>query len=122
MDSINRPIKSATVSIGNLGAVTDEDGSYEILVPAGKNVTVRYGHVAYNSFSKTFRIQKGKTLYFSPRLYYKTESIDEVIIIDERANIQGLVGVDRKTAQLLTQRKSRDRKCIKNAAGSKFQQ
>ena len=67
LDSINRPIENATVSIGNLGAVTNKDGSYEILVPAGKNITVRYGHVSYNSFSKTFRVQKGKTLYFSPR-------------------------------------------------------
>ncbi|UCE94750.1 MAG: carboxypeptidase-like regulatory domain-containing protein, partial [Flavobacteriaceae bacterium] len=101
LDSINRPIENATVSIGNLGTVTDEKGAYEIKVPANKNITVRYGHVSFNSFSKTFRIQRGKTLYFSPRLFSKTESIDEVIIIDERASTQGLVAVEAKTAQLI---------------------
>lgn len=101
LDSINRPIENATVSIGSLGTVTDQDGAYEILIPAGKNVTVRYGHVSYNSFSKSFRVQKGKTLYFSPRLYYKTESIDEVIIIDEKANSGGLIGIDNRTVKTL---------------------
>ncbi len=101
LDSINKPIENATVSIGGLGTVTDQDGAYEILIPAGRSVTVRYGHVSFNSFSKTFRVQKGKTLYFSPRLFYKTESIDEIIIIDERANSQGLIGIDSRIVQKL---------------------
>ncbi|MEL4454656.1 TonB-dependent receptor [Lutimonas vermicola] len=101
LDSINNPIENATISIGGLGTVTDQDGSYEILIPAGRSVTIRYGHVSYNSFSKTFRVQKGKTLYFSPRLYNKTESIDEIIIIDERANSQGLIGIESRTVKQL---------------------
>jgi len=120
LDSINRPIENATVSIGNLGAVTDENGSYEILVPAGKNITVRYGHVAYNSFSKTFRVQKGKTLYFSPRLYYKTEAIDEVIIIDQRANTQGLVGIESRTAQILPSANQGIESVLKTLPGVNF--
>lgn len=120
LDSINRPIENATVSIGNLGAVTSEDGTYEILIPAGKNVTVRYGHVAYNSFTKTFRVQKGKTLYFSPRLYYKTESIDEVIIIDQRASTQGLVGIDSKTAKVLPSANQGVESVLKTLPGVNF--
>ena len=120
LDSINRPIENATVSIGNLGAVTNKDGSYEILVPAGKNITVRYGHVSYNSFSKTFRVQKGKTLYFSPRLYYKTESIDEVIIIDERASTQGLVGIDSRKAQILPSANQGIESVLKTLPGVNF--
>ena len=120
LDSINRPIENATVSIGNLGAVTNKDGSYEILVPAGKNITVRYGHVSYNSFSKTFRVQKGKTLYFSPRLYYKTESIDEVIIIDERASTQGLVGIDSRTAKIIPSANQGIESVLKTLPGVNF--
>ena len=120
LDSINRPIENATVSIGNLGAVTNKDGSYEILIPAGKSITVRYGHVSYNSFSKTFRVQKGKTLYFSPRLYYKTESIDEVIIIDQKANIQGLVGIDSRTARLLPSANQGVESVLKTLPGVNF--
>ncbi|MCP4882256.1 MAG: TonB-dependent receptor [Flavobacteriales bacterium] len=120
LDSINRPIENATVSIGNLGAVTKQDGSYEILVPAGKNIKVRYGHVSYNSFSKTFRIQKGKTLYFSPRLYYKTESIDEVIIIDQRANAQGLVDISSRTARIIPSANQGIESVLKTLPGVNF--
>lgn len=101
LDSLNMPIEDATVSIGSLGTVTDKDGAYEIIIPAGKLVTVRYGHVSYNSFSKSFRVQKGKTLYFSPRLFSKTESFNEVIIIDQSNNAKGMVPIDNKTVRLL---------------------
>ena len=53
LDSINNPIENATISIGNLGTVSDENGAYLLRVPAGKNVEIRFGHVAYNSFSKS---------------------------------------------------------------------
>ncbi|WKK67605.1 carboxypeptidase-like regulatory domain-containing protein [Lutimonas zeaxanthinifaciens] len=120
LDSINRPIENATVSIGNLGTVTDVKGSYEIKVPANKNITVRYGHVSFNSFSKTFRIQRGKTLYFSPRLFSKTESIDEVIIIDERASTQGLVAIEGKTAQIIPSANQGIESVLKTLPGVNF--
>lgn len=120
LDSINRPIENATVSISNLGTVTKKDGSYEIMIPAGRNVTVRYGHVSYNSFTKTFRVQRGKTLYFSPRLYYKTEAIDEVIIIDQRANSQGLIGVSSKTARVLPSANQGVESVLKTLPGVNF--
>ncbi|MCA0931986.1 TonB-dependent receptor [Lutimonas saemankumensis] len=120
LDSINRPIENATVSIGNLGTVTNEEGAYEIKVPANRNITVRYGHVSFNSFSKTFRIQRGKTLYFSPRLFSKTESIDEVIIIDERASTQGLVPVESKTAQIIPSANQGIESVLKTLPGVNF--
>lgn len=120
LDSINRPIENATVSIGNLGTVTDVSGSYEIKVPANKNITVRYGHISFNSFSKTFRIQRGKTLYFSPRLFSKTESIDEVIIIDERASTQGLVAIEGKTAQIIPSANQGIESVLKTLPGVNF--
>ncbi|MGI9530439.1 TonB-dependent receptor [Lutimonas sp.] len=120
LDSINRPIENATVSIGNLGTVTDEKGAYEIIIPAGKNVTVRYGHVAYNSFSKSFRVNRGKTLYFSPRLYRKTESIDEVIIIDPRASTEGIVTVSSETARLIPSANQGIESVLKTLPGVNF--
>lgn len=120
LDSINSPIENATVSIGNLGTVSDKDGNYKLFIPAGKNVTIRFGHVAYNSFSKTFRVQKGKTLYFSPRLFAKTESIDEVIIIDERANAQGITTIDRDLARTLPSANQGIESVLKTLPGVNF--
>lgn len=120
LDSINRPIENATVSIGSLGTITGKDGAYEIIIPAGKSITVRYGHVSYNSFSKTFRVQKGKTLYFSPRLYGKTESIDEVIIIDQSNNSQGFVAVDSKIVKILPSANQGVESVLKTLPGVNF--
>lgn len=120
LDSINRPIENATVSIGSLGTITGQDGKYEIIIPAGKNITVRYGHVSYNSFSKTFRVQKGKTLYFSPRLYSKTESIDEVIIIDQSNSTQGFVAVESKTVKILPSANQGVESVLKTLPGVNF--
>jgi len=120
LDSINNPIENATISIGNLGTVSDENGAYLLRVPAGKNVEIRFGHVAYNSFSKSFRIQKGKTLHFSPRLYSKTEFIDEVIIIDERPNVRGIETVDSQTAKLLPSANQGVESVLKTLPGVNF--
>ena len=120
LDSINNPIENATVSIGNLGTVTDASGAYEIIIPAGKNITIRYGHVSYNSFSKTFRVNRGKTLYFSPRLFNKTESIDEVIIIDPRAASQGVVPISSETARLIPSANQGIESVLKTLPGVNF--
>ncbi len=120
LDSINRPIENATVSVGSLGTVTDENGAYEIIIPAGRNITVRYGHVAFNSFTKTFRVNRGKTLYFSPRLYRKTESIDEVIIIDPRASTEGIVTVNSETARLIPSANQGIESVLKTLPGVNF--
>ncbi len=120
LDSINNPIENATVSIGSLGTVTDESGAYEIIIPAGKNITIRYGHISYNSFSKTFRVNRGKTLYFSPRLFYKTESIDEVIIIDPRASTEGIVTIDSQTARIIPSANQGIESVLKTLPGVNF--
>ncbi|MDN3644161.1 carboxypeptidase-like regulatory domain-containing protein [Lutimonas halocynthiae] len=120
LDSINNPIENATVSIGNLGTVTDASGAYEIIIPAGKNITIRYGHVSFNSFSKNFRVNRGKTLYFSPRLYSKTESIDEVIIIDPRAASQGVVPISSETARLIPSANQGIESVLKTLPGVNF--
>jgi len=120
LDSINNPIENATISIGNLGTVSDEKGVYKLVIPAGKNVEIRFGHVSYNSFSKSFRIQKGKTLYFSPRLFAKTETMDEVIIIDDRPNVQGITKIDRKMANLLPSANQGVESVLKTLPGVNF--
>jgi hypothetical protein len=120
LDSVNNPIENATISIGNLGTVSDENGAYLLRVPAGKNVEIRFGHVGYNSFSKSFRLQKGKTLYFSPRLFAKTEFIDEVIIIDERPNVQGIEKIDSRTARIIPSANQGIESVLKTLPGVNF--
>ena len=120
LDSINNPIENATISIGNLGTVSDEKGAYKLVIPAGKNVEIRFGHISYNSFSKSFRIQKGKTLYFSPRLFTKTETMDEVIIIDDRGNIQSIYKIDQGLATLLPSANQGVESVLKTLPGVNF--
>jgi len=120
LDSINNPIENATISIGNLGTVSDEKGAYKLVIPAGKNVEIRFGHVSYNSFSKSFRIQKGKTLYFSPRLFTKTETMDEVIIIDDRGNVQSIYKIDQGLATLLPSANQGVESVLKTLPGVNF--
>ena len=120
LDSINNPIENATISIGNLGTVSDEKGAYKLVIPAGKNVEIRFGHISFNSFSKSFRIQKGKTLYFSPRLFTKTETMDEVIIIDDKGNVQSIYKIDQGLATLLPSANQGVESVLKTLPGVNF--
>lgn len=120
LDSLSRPIENATVSISNMGTVTDANGEYKLILPGNKKVTVRFGHVAYNSFSKDFKIQSGKTLIFSPRLYLKTETINEVIIIDEKADERGVTNVKTETVRIIPSANQGIESVLKTLPGVSF--
>lgn len=120
LDSLSKPIENATVSISNMGTVTDANGEYKLILPGNKKVTVRFGHVAYNSFSKDFKIQAGKTLIFSPRLYLKTETINEVIIIDEKANERGVTNIKSETVSIIPSANQGIESVLKTLPGVSF--
>ncbi len=58
---------SATVMIGDVGTVTEFDGSYEISVPAGTH-TIQISYTSYNTYTQTFTIGDGETLEINAEL------------------------------------------------------
>ena len=100
-DSLNIPIERVSVRAGEVGTVTDSLGNYEIKIPANISITLEFSHISFRTLQKTISVNRNRTLYYSPRLFVKTERIDEVVIRDERTEVEGMTTLDRDLAQNL---------------------
>jgi hypothetical protein len=102
-NSKGNPIKEVTVLIDEIGTTTNNEGYYEIKIPAHKKskVTIKFSHISYFDFSKRITVQKGKTINFSPKLVNRTEDLKEVVInskkkLDEQRTAKGVEKIDEK--------------------------
>ena len=101
LDSVNQPIENVSVIAGKTGVVTNEEGKYSIRIEAGKKVTVLFSHISYRPLQKAFTLQRGKTVHFSPKLYLRSEEIQEVVLEDRTKPSEGIIEVDTETARIL---------------------
>ena len=120
-DSINAPIENVSVTVNSQGTVTDEDGRYELLIEGGKQVNMVFRHISYKTLIRSFRLQKGKTLNFSPRLYVRAEIMKEIILVDDDPEeAEGIIKVDAELAQVLPSANAGIESVLKTLPGVSF--
>jgi hypothetical protein len=100
-DSINQPIENVSVTVNDKGTVTDADGRYELTVIGDKRVIIVFRHISYKLLSRSFRLDRGKTMNFSPRLYLRAEKMTEIILKDDGDDAEGIFRADPALVQNL---------------------
>jgi hypothetical protein len=100
-DSINQPIENVSVTVNDKGTVTDADGRYELTVIGDKRVIIVFRHISYKLLSRSFRLDRGKTMNFSPRLYLRAEKMTEIILKDDGDDVEGIFRADPALVQNL---------------------
>lgn len=98
-NSKGEPIEEVSITFNNKGTVSDKNGYYSIIVPDNEEIFLKFQHLSYNDFIKRILVPKGRTLRFSPSLQFKTETIKEVKIRDQKRNAQDMtpIIVEKKT-------------------------
>lgn len=89
-DANKNPIKGVAVSYANHGTTTNNNGEYQLTIPANVEITIIFSHISYNSLFKKVLVPKNKTLRFSPSLETKVENITEVIVKDKKKMLKDL--------------------------------
>ena len=100
-DESGNPIVGASVRYEQTGTASDSAGEYQLIIPSGKFITIIFSHVSFNTLTKRIRVPRNRTVNFSPTLTIKTEEIEEVIVEDNRDEVQGIDKVDIETAKQL---------------------
>ncbi len=87
-------IEFATISLsGEAGGVnTDKDGKYELIVPAGKEITIVISHLSYGNTFIKMKLAAGEKKEISPNIKINSISFTQVEIED----IQGRRGTMRR--------------------------
>ena len=97
-DSLNRPIEDVSVTVNSIGTVTDSEGRYELEVTGDRRVVIVFRHISYKMLTRSFRLQGGRTMNFSPRLYLREEQMKEIILTDDEDEAEGIFSADPSTA------------------------
>ncbi|MDD3722864.1 MAG: carboxypeptidase-like regulatory domain-containing protein [Lutibacter sp.] len=90
----NTPLEGVAITFLNAGTTSDENGEYILKIPANTEITIKFSHISFITLNKIVKLQKNKTLLFSPILEAKTEIINEVNIKDTKKDAQGFIMVN----------------------------
>ena len=97
-NEFKQAIEGVAVSAAGKGTVTDNRGNYILAVPANVEFTLKFSHITYQTFEKTFTIPNNKTHNYSPILQVKVEEMDEVLVQDTKKEAQGIVSINAANA------------------------
>ena len=114
------PIENVSVSYNKTGTTTNEDGEYDLVIPSNQNIDILFSHISYIKYVKRVRVQKGRTLQFSPKLNLRNEKIDEVIIKDQHAEAEGITRIDKEIVKILPSANSGIESILKTLPGVNF--
>jgi len=91
LDDSEQPVYDVSIKAGNSGTTTNENGFYELKIPANINVTVEFTHLSHKRVIATFNLKNGQELEFNPVMNVQVEQIATVIInTNTRQSVNGI--------------------------------
>ncbi len=95
LDEANNPIENVNIkaSTGE-GAASNENGFYELRIPADTEVTIEFTHVGHMRVVVKFNLKNGQELEFNPVMKVDVEQIPEVVInSNTRQSVEGVTSI-----------------------------
>lgn len=96
-----KPIQDVYVSYNKKGVTTNEKGEYSLQIPSGENITITFSHISFSTLNKRVKAPKNRTFFYSPKLNFKIEEIEGVIVKNNKEKAQGVDKINIKTIQKL---------------------
>ena len=93
-NNLNQPIEKVSITFGNSGTETDENGNYTIRIPIDTEITLVFSHVSYQTLKEKITANNRNGIRFSPILTLKTEKLKEIVIKDNKKEAQGITKID----------------------------
>jgi len=99
-DESNNPVPLANIAITNQpgGTISRMDGTYQLKVPANKEVIIAFSYVGYNSSYVKIRIKGGERKELNRKLSPSTTELPGFIIVDEKIRTTTLSNLDPRLA------------------------
>ena len=95
-NSQDQPLEDVSVKFNTIGTLTNQKGYFEIRIPINSLVTLEFTHVGFKKLSKNFYSEKRTVIRFSPILETENELLKEVVIKNNKKEIQGIVRLEAK--------------------------
>ncbi len=94
LNSDNLPIEGVNIKADNTGTQTNENGFYELKVPANTDVKIVYSHIAHKNTTITVNLKNGEVFEFNPVMNATIEEIEVVVLNGrKRKDVQGVITI-----------------------------
>ena len=90
-NNLKQPIEKVSITFGNSGTETDENGNYTIRIPIDTEITLVFSHVSYQTLIEKITANNRNGIRFSPVLTLKTEKLKEIVIKDNKKDTRHLI-------------------------------
>ena len=95
-------ISNVTISVGNDVTESNQNGFYELLVPANQEIKIYYTHLGYQTVILSQYLQTNEDKELNIRFNQKSEQLQELIIDkNTKDNVQGLTVISPKVIRLI---------------------
>lgn len=95
LNESGQAVAEVNVSTTDKNTKTNENGFYQLLVPANKKIQVVFTHVSLKKYTVTLELKPNEDYEFNPQLNDKAESLGEVIVTaGNRKRIQGITVIE----------------------------
>lgn len=90
----NLPIEGVNIKAGSDGTQTNENGFYELKVPANTDVKIIFSHISHKNVTITVNLKNGESFEFNPVMSATIEQFEEVILSGrKRKDVEGVVTI-----------------------------
>ena len=102
-DPEGKPAEAVAVSVMGLpgGVSTDQDGKYELQVPAGEEITLVFSHISFESYQVLLNLKKGQVLKLDQKLNLSSTILGNVTIEDKQTRTTTLIRLDPMLIDIL---------------------
>lgn len=95
LDKNNQPVENVNVSYSSGGTRTNENGFYNLKIPANQQVILVFTHVSLKKITVIFSLDANEQKEFNPVMSDLEEQMGEVIVTsNNRKQIQGIIAIE----------------------------
>ena len=103
LDASNQPIENVNIRASSgSGTASNNNGFYEIKIPADVEVTIEYTHLGHKRIVQKFKLKNGQELEFNPVMLVEAEQIATVVInTNTRQSVDGITSISPETIRTI---------------------
>jgi len=91
------PVGSVNVNAPQIGTITNENGFYELTIPANQKIQLIFTHVTLRRSVITLELKPNEDYELNVVMNDRAEQLGEVVIINNTKRVQGVVSIEPAT-------------------------
>ena len=96
LDDSKNPVANVNITAGSIGTTTNGNGFFTLKIPADKDVSISFSHLAFKDIIVIFNLKNGEEYEFHPIMKESIEQISTIVISSrqQRKAVEGIITLE----------------------------